>query len=231
MFPRMQRFLLSTATAALLLASSSVVPAQTANQERSFSISKVEAAFEATPKFPGPSGKSSRAKTNWMQIEVTFSWQNTSATGADGQPLSTFLDELELDVFALLNTRVSATEQAALVTGKTTLQNVPEGKDLVAVVYISPRLIDKLFNGKAPSNATGALLGKDTVGAVLKFNGEEVAVFPQVGPNQPPFWENLQAVRLSDDLVRKVEDGILPKSKTPFAFSNWDYYQEEKIGE
>jgi hypothetical protein len=198
---------------------------------REFIIEKVEATLESTPKHPGPSGKSSTSRTKWMQIEVLFTWQNKKPTGPDGEPLPEFLDELEVEVYALLNTRVDKDNQAALLTGSTTLVHVPQDKNLALAMYVSPKLLDQLFAGKAPSAVSGALVGRDTVGAVLKYNGQVVATFPETRAGAPTFWEDLKVVRLTDDVVTKVEDGILPKWQTPFAFSNWDFYQQEKIGD
>jgi hypothetical protein len=203
--------------------------AQEENQSgRQFGIDSVTATFESTPKFPGPSGKNSRMRTSWMQIEVTFNWQNKARAGADGEPLTEFLDELEVGVYALLATRVSAKEQAALLTGETTLVHVPQDRNLTAAVYVSPRLMDQIFNGKAPSTPNGALVSKDTLGAVLKYQGEVVATFPVLRPGQTPFWEDTTIVRLPKDAVRTLDGGILPRWQTPFAFSNWDFYQQEK---
>jgi hypothetical protein len=228
----MSRLLLTIPVLATLCLPLPDLQAQSGNQSgRDFTIESVTGSFESTPKFPGPSGKASRTRTQWMQIEVLFAWQNTARTGSDGEALPVFLDELEIEVYALLNTKASAKEQAALVSGSTTLKHVPQDRNLAAAVYISPRLIDQLFPGRAPTSINAALLSRDALGAVLKYNGEVVATFPVLPAGQTPFWEDLAQVRLSSDVVRKVDDGILPKWKTPFAYSNWDYYQHEKAGD
>jgi hypothetical protein len=199
--------------------------------EREFRITKVDASFESSPDVRGPTGKSSRMRTNWMMIEVIFEWQNKARAGADGEVLGEFLDELELDVYALLNTRASATEQAALVSGKTTLLHVPQDRNLVAAMFISPRLLEQLFKGPVSGSPSSALLSRDSLGAALKYGGQVVATFPPVQGAAKPFWEDLAQFRLSSEVMRTVEGGILPRWHTPFASSNWNFYQQEKVGQ
>lgn len=203
--------------------------AQDADPLRQFRIpSAPSASFESTPDLKGPAGKTTQRRTKWMLIEVPIEWSPTARRDDKGDPISNFLDELELEVFALLNCQAPSA-RAALLSGKVKLLHVQgQQRNTRAAMLISPRMLESLFEGRPPTTPNAALfLQRDSIGAVLRYQGKIVATWPDA---PPLFWEALeQATRLPADQILKLPNRILPRWQTPFAFSNWDYYEEEAI--
>lgn len=182
---------------------------------RDFVVQEVKTAFAATPSVEGPrkTVPSGRRKSNWLEVEAEFGWIPSKEDAKNP-----YLDELVADFYVMLETGVSKEEQRTLLKGKTTLTNVGPNKSMFAVMYVSPRAMERLFAGKPPVAYSPSLVS--ATGVVLTRGGKKVAVYSSRG--KVPFWEQ------TDPTTKVVEGGLLPRSKTPFALSSWDYYEEEK---
>lgn len=185
------------------------------------------ATFESSPEVKGPSGKTTQRRTKWMMIEIPLEWQPTARQDDAGNPISEFVEELEMEVYALLAPG-SPTADAALLKGKVKLLSV-QGKqrNTRAAVFISPRLLERLFDGKAPSTAPSALAKiSDPIGVVLKHKDQVVATWPE---KEPFFWSDPSITGVKPDRLLTIDKAILPRWQTPFALSNWDYFEQEAI--
>lgn len=149
----------------------------------------------------------------WMEIETTFAWQPLSGTDL-------YTDDLTVNYYVLLNNISTQYPQGALLTGQTTLAGVParsldsKNGDLKTVIYISPRNLERLFAGRAPSDINSAV--KD-IGVTISKQGQIVAQKSFKGA-AGAWWPQFQP----------VPGFLLNKPETPFAPLNWDYYETVK---
>jgi hypothetical protein len=81
------------------------------------------------------------------------------------------------------------------------------------VMYVSPRTLERFFEGKIPSTASSAITD---VGVIITKQGQTVAEASWKGRGQ--WWSALQ----------QVNGYVLNKNETPFAPLAWDYYEAIK---
>lgn len=173
-----------------------------------FRITKVESALVESPAYTGMryDKRGSKAQ-NWLEVEVAFSWEPRVK-----EPK--YADDLTVNYYILLRAKNPQTNKNILLTGSVTHTNVPQGKDLHSVVYVSPRTLERFFEGKLPSNPGQAV---EAVGVTISNQGQIVA--EHVGGNYAPqWWSSLQP----------NAGFVLNKSETPFAPLAWDYYETIK---
>jgi len=200
----MKRFLLPMACAAL----SSTLLAQQPNTE--FQISAITPDLVTTADYSytlGPKNKRTKNK-DFLELEITFDWQPKAK-----EPK--YLDDLAVNYYVLLNNKSREAPKGTLLTGSVTLTAIAQGKGMHAVMYISPRTLERFFDGKPPTTATAALVD---VGVTLSKQGAIVADKSWKGKGQ--WWSTMQ----------QTPGYLLKKSKTPFAPLAWDYYESEKEG-
>jgi len=174
------------------------------NQE--FVIDKITPTFVATPSYgAGPSKRTD--KKDWLEVEVEFTWKPSQ------QPEVPYTDELTITYFILLDNKSKEYPQGALLTGQVTHVDVPVGKDLRSVMYVSPRTIERYFGGRPPTTTNQAL---QAVGVEISARGQTVAQNATKGDQ--PWWQQMQQIRGS----------VLDKNQTPFAPLYWDYYEPIK---
>jgi hypothetical protein len=200
----------------LALSVSGLVAQDALELDPGFAIRNVTASFVGTPSFDGLRGKNSRRRTNWMEVEANFSW---SPSNPEDQKMP-FLNDLEATFYVVLETRVDVEEQRVLLVGKTPMVHVGEGRDLNVAMYVSPRALEQFFRNRVPANAGPTVVS--SVGMTLARGGKIVAMFPPANARDARFWENMPPGTI------KPENVLLRKSQTPFAFSAWDYYEQEK---
>lgn len=180
---------------ALTLASVIALPmaalAQAPLSPASIKLGKIAPEVVKTPEFSlssGPQKRTGRAG-NWLEIEVDYE------TKAEEIPELTF--------------RFTAAIEGKLVVGEVTYVNISKGRDHFAVMYISPKSLDKLTGGKP---LTGSSI--QNVWVSVENSGQELGVVawkPQNIPNMP-----------------KLPGFLLNKNQTPFAPLFYDRYEEIK---
>jgi len=178
---------------------------------KGFVISKIEPAIVTTPviSYSGATQKPSRPKS-WMEIEVTFSWQPTGPMN----PTDKYADDIVLDYYVLLSNKSSSSPQGTLLTGQITHISVPAMQnDLKSVMYVSPRTLERLFDGKIPSSASSAIVD---IGVTISRQGEVVAQ------------KSLKSAGVWWPQYQKTSGYLLSKNETPFASLNSDYYEAVK---
>lgn len=173
-----------------------------------FAITKIDPQIVTTPAltYSGATQKASRSKS-WMEVEVTFTWQPRAAT-------EKFSDDVVFNYYVLLSNKSVAFPQGALLTGQVTHTSLPaKQNDLKTVMYLSPRGMERLFDGKIPASAASAIVD---IGVTITRQGQVVAEKSLKGTGQ--WWPQYQ----------QSAGYLLNKSETPFASLNSDYYEAVK---
>jgi hypothetical protein len=197
----------TTVSLLLTLLSLSFSAAQSASTD--FEILKITPDMLTTPEYNvsfGPKNKRVQKNKDWLELEVSFSWQPRAAKPE-------FLDDLTLNYYVLLNNKSREYPQGTLLTGTVTHVAVPQAKGMNSVMYISPRTLERFFGGKIPTTASSAVTD---VGVIITKQGQTVAEASWKGRGQ--WWSALQ----------QVSGYVLNKNETPFAPLAWDYYEAIK---
>jgi len=178
--------LLVVGFAALTLSANAQVPVSA----NSLKLGKVEISAPTTPEYQISGGQNKRYKLGkWIEIEIKF------------ETVPEEIDELTFKFTALI--------EGKLLDGDVTYVNINKGNEHYAVMYISPKAIEKLTQGRA---FTAASIGNVWVevsksGQIL---GKE-AFKNSAQPNVPHVTGMLRA-----------------KNETPFAPLYYDRYEEIK---
>jgi hypothetical protein len=193
------------AAAVFILGSAPLSRAQSAAD---FAITKIEPQIVTTPtvSFTGATQKAGRPKS-WMEIEVTFSWQPQQASEKTA-------DELTLNYYVLLSNKGPGNPQGTLLSGQVIHVSVPARQnDLKSVMYISPRTMERFFDGKIPASANSAIVD---IGVTISRQGQIVAQKSLKSPGA--WWPQYQ----------QTSGYLLNKNETPFAPLYGDYYEALK---
>ena len=186
-----------------------------------FTIKKIEPALVETPQISAGSYRKQQPgaarPTPWLEVDVNFERDEVS------KEASKFSDDLTVNFYILLNNAaISEDKQSTLLTGSTTISDVPYGKGLHAAAFVSPQTLARYFDGKAPTSIQQAIIDagvtiSDSTGvvAISSFKSAEVA------KQGKGWWE-------SEAGMTKVSGRVLEKSQTPFAPLAWDYYLPSK---
>jgi hypothetical protein len=178
-----------------------------------FQIQSIDTAFQSTPDLKASGydkkarGGSSKAG-KWLEVEVTFDW-------TPRKPEPKYLDDLEVNTFILLSNKTRENPKGTLLTGSVAHVHTPQGKGMHSVVYVEPRALERLFDGKLPVNVRQAVEG---VGVTITRGGTVVAEKTTQGRGQ--WWTEFEG----------VSGMVLNKSQTPFAHLAWDYHEPVKDG-
>ena len=177
-------------------------------------VTKIEPQLVTAPaiSYSGASPKPTSSK-KWAEIETTFSWQPAN-------PSEKFTDDISVNYYVLLNNKSSLYPQGALLTGQTALTSIPSktsdpnNAQLRTVIYISPRSLERLFGGKAPTDVNSAFVD---IGVTFSKQGQVIAQ-KSLKSSAGAWWPQFQ----------QVPGFLINKYETPFASLNWDYYETAK---
>jgi hypothetical protein len=181
--------------------------AQQPNTE--FQIVSITPDLVTTPEYSisyGPKNKKVSKNKDFVELEVTFDWQPRAKDPS-------FLDDLTLNYYVLLKNKSKEYPKGTLLTGSVTHTAIPQAKGLNSVMYVSPRTLERFFDGKAPTTVNAAV---EDVGVTITRQGQLVAMKSWRG--QKDWWSTLQ----------QVNGYVLNKNETPFAPLAWDYYEAIK---
>ena len=190
----------------LAIVAASAVQAQ---QNTEFQIVKITPDLVTTPEYSisyGPKNKKVTKNKDFIELEVSFDWQPKAK-------LPQFLDDLTLNYYVLLNNKSKEHPRGTLLIGSVTHTAIPQAKGMNSVMYISPRTLERFFDGKAPGTVSSAIVD---VGVTVTKQGQLVAEKSWKGKGQ--WWSNLE----------QVNGYVLNKNETPFAPLAWDYYEAIK---
>jgi hypothetical protein len=173
-----------------------------------YKILKVEPNFLESPIYSGPryDKRGARAKS-WLEIEVSFEWQPRLRDPK-------YTDELTFNYYILLKNRSPQYPQGTLLVGSVTHTSIPQEKNMHSVVYVSPRTLERFFDGKVPGNVEQALVD---VGVTIMKQGQQVASTSWKSKSGD-WWPQFQ----------QTPGFVLNKNETPFASLAWDYYEAIK---
>ncbi|MDR3402754.1 MAG: hypothetical protein P4L99_09660 [Chthoniobacter sp.] len=175
------------------LASEGLAQAPVAIGPGSVKITKVDISGVKSPEYQIVGGPQKRSKTGtWLEIEVAFE------TKVDD------IDELTFNYNVLI--------EKSLLDGSVTHVNIPKGPEHYSVMYISPRALEKLVNGKTFTAASigNAWITVSRQGQVLDapVANPKAAYKPTAMPNLP-----------------HLAGLLLNKNETPFAPLFYDRYE------
>jgi hypothetical protein len=173
-----------------------------------YRILNIEPQFLESPAYSGAryDKRGTRAK-EWLEVEVTFEWQPRLRDPK-------YTDELTFNYYILLKNKSAAYPQGTLLIGSVTHTSIPQERDMHSVVYISPRTLERFFDGNVPGNAEQALVD---VGVSITKQGQEVAATSWKS-RTGSWWPQFQ----------QTPGFVLNKNETPFAPLAWDYYEAIK---
>ena len=185
-------FAFAALTFAAIGAPSAVPVVVTAKNVR---IEKILPAVVGTPEFTISNTPPKRSQLQkWLEIEVEFAVEGVE-----------LIDELTFKFDVKMNGK--------LYPGEITHVNIPKGKDRYTVMYLSPRNLERITDGK-PLNA-GMI---ENIWVTISKQGQALAISSlkdkavKVVPNLPQF------------------PGLLtPKSETPFSVLWTDRYEAVKL--
>ena len=141
----MSKRLLSLCLAVAFVAGS----AQAQQLSKDFQITKLTPDMVITPEYNfsyGPKNKKVSKNKDWLEVEVSFDWQPR-------EKKPEFLDELTFNYYILLNNKSRENPQGTLLTGSVTHVALPQAKAMNSVMYVSPRTLERFFEGKIPNSA------------------------------------------------------------------------------
>jgi hypothetical protein len=193
----------------LLFAAHSSVLSQQLNTD--FKVTRITPDLVTTPEYSinfGPKNKKVPKNKDFIEIEASFDWQPSRSGG------SMFLDELTLSYYVLLNNKSKEYPRGTLLTGSVTHTAIAQAKGMNSVMYISPRTLERFFDGKPPTTVSAAV--KDA-GVVILKQGQPVAELSWKGKGR--WWEKEG---------EPTPGYLLNKNETPFAPLAWDYYEAIK---
>ena len=207
----------STISAAILLSFLVIsVPAQAqqAALNSEVQITKIEPGFLPSPKITaaGYVKQAPGRPAPWLEVEVNFE-RNAK------EPK--FADELTFNYYVLLrNEHFTEDKKPTLLTASIIHVNVPQGKGLHSVAYVSPKALAAFFDGKIPVNAQQAITD---AGVTISGKNGLLAIATSKGTVKggKGWWD--------DTAPFTVKTGaLLSKTETPFAPLEWDYYEAVK---
>jgi hypothetical protein len=186
----------------------STISAFTQVPNTEFRILKIEPQFLDSPAYSGAryDKRGSRAK-QWLEVEVTFEWQPRLRDPK-------YTDELTFNYYILLKNKSVLYPQGTLLVGSVAHTSIPQERDMHSVVYISPRALERFFDGRVPGNVDQALVD---VGVTITKQGQEVAATSWKS-RTGSWWPQFQ----------QTTGFVLNKNETPFAPLAWDYYEAIK---
>jgi len=188
----------SAAFASLLLLGLVCLSSPSAFGRPDYDIRKISPAVDLSPQVSfnfGPVQHPQPKAQQWLEVEVSFE-SNIDWT-----------DELTVKYFILL--------AGQCLTGEVTHIDIPKGRDLYSVMYVSPKTIARILNGKQLTS-----LDIQDVGVQLVSKGQVLVTKSYKAQGDQQWWQNQP----------QVTGKVLNKNQTPFAPLIWDRYEQIKIG-
>ena len=145
-----------------------------AQVKKEFSIKKIEPTLVETPQITAGAYRKQQPgggrPVPWLEVDVNFERDEVLKDAPK------FADDLTVNFFILFNNAaLNADKQATLLTGSTTISDVPYGKGQHVAAFVSPQTLSRYFDGKAPINIQQAI----TDGGVgMSDAAGMVAVYP-----------------------------------------------------
>jgi hypothetical protein len=195
----LRRFLVLTATAALVLGTAH-------GQAAKVAAGKPEFDDILSPQFSGGKQESFKPK-QWLRVEAKLNLALAPA------PKSQTADRIMVKWFVAIKNPDKSGEYL-LLTREVEHVNVPLGEDVYVSIYLSPASILRITGSNR--GAKGAV---EFIGYEVHFNGEKIGEETHKGRAG---WWNVASPKIS----RSDTVPLLTKPETPFAAMWWDRYAE-----
>ncbi len=172
-----------------------------AQQSVEVRIDKIRLSAEKTPTYGSASHPS---QGYWLAIEVDFTTKGSNEWINDLDVHFLALMELENGRYAYMDKTISYVD-------------VQNGRQHHVVAYVKPAFFERYVKGARPDS------GKISVHVEIGAAGRRLAADDKLANNKIPrkWYENLKN-------LRDMSGELRAKSKTPFAYIDYDYYEEEK---
>jgi hypothetical protein len=186
-----------------------------------FSIKKIDPSLVETPQISAGSYRKQQSGAArpipWLEVDVNFERNEVS------KQASKFTDDLVVNFYILLNNAALTEDKIpTLLSGSTTISDVPYGKGFHAAAFVAPQSLARYFDGKAPINIQQAVID---VGVTISSGSDLAAISSlkntDVAKQGKGWWE-------TESGMTKVSGRVLEKAQTPFAPLAWDYYLPSK---
>jgi hypothetical protein len=161
-----------------------------------YDIKKISPAVDLTPQISfnfGPVEHPAARSAQWLEVEVNFE-SNVDWT-----------DELTVKYYILLADQC--------LVGEVTHIDIPRGRDLYSVMYVSPRTIARILDNRPMTSQD-----IQDVGVQLVSKGQVLVTKSYKAEGDQQWWQSLQ----------QVTGKVLNKNETPFAALIWDRYEQIK---
>lgn len=192
-----------------LLAVICLVAAPLAMAQRSrvdVKITSLKFESERTPSFKDSSRGNQGARDMWCRIDLTFDTKGAR---------NGWLDEVEVFWMVLAESDVSS--KPLVMTQSVFYTDVQDGKH-AACVYLKPKFFRRYIGSSRIDSR------KLSVYAEIRIDGQRVAREEVKSNRVPDGWYNK-----AEAAGRILQSELLPKSRTPFAALDYDYYEHEKV--
>lgn len=192
-----------------------------AQVRQEFIIKKIDSDLVETPQFQAGAYRKQQPgaarSLPWLEIDVNFERNELSKDDPK------YTEDLMVSYYILLNNGpLNADKQPTLLTGTTTISDVPHGKGLHTAAFVSPQTLGRFFDGKPPATAQQAVFD---VGVTISNSTGVLAIASSksadVAKQGKGWWE-------SEAGMAKVSGRVLERSQTPFAALAWDYFVPSK---
>ena len=167
-------------------------------------IKKIDFKDQVTPQFKDSLHGSQGAKERWFRVDVEF--DSKSKRGWIG----------ELEVRWLVAIQADNVTKVAGLTQSITYLDVEDDRSHKVCAYVSPKFFRRYFKSKRIEN------NKISVYVEFYVDGVRVAREQKAATSMPSDWYNKL------DKFQSFPNTLLPKSKTPFAALDFDYFEFEK---
>ncbi len=161
---------------------------------------------ERTPSFKDSSRGSQGARDMWCRVDLAYDTKGAR---------NGWLDEVEVFWMVLAESDVSS--KPLVMTQSVFYTDVEDGKH-IACIYLKPRFF-KRYIGSSRIDSR-----KLSVYVEIRVDGQRVAREEIKTNRVPDGWYNK-----AEAAGRILQNELLPKSKTPFAPLDYDFYEHEKV--
>jgi hypothetical protein len=183
-----------------------IAPAAMAQRSRTdVKITSLKFDNERTPSFKDSNRGSQGSRDMWCRIDLAF-----DTKGASGG----WIDEIE--IFWLVLAESDQYSKPLVMTQSVFYTDVEDGKHS-ACIYLKPKFFKRYLGSSRVDTR------KLSVYAEIRIAGQRVAREERKTNRMPDGWYNK-----AEAAGRILSSELLPKSRTPFAALDYDYYEHEK---
>ncbi len=181
----------------VVLSAVMMVPATAVAQSRrsAFAIKSITPQIVSTPEyeFQGDRKRTPTRSGEWLEVEVEF------------ESKEDFTEELTFNYYVLIADQ--------LLVGEVTHVNIPEGRGLYSVMYVPPRSLERLLEGRAPR-----VNDIRNIAVEIRKQGAIQVVEALDRGAGASWWQTMT----------QVPGLLVAKNQTPFAPLFWDRYEAIK---